>query len=36
MSADERRHRVEHGLLAAVQVSNRPVEQHALADRMAR
>ena len=35
MTADERRRRVEHGLLGAVQVSNRPVEQHTLADRMA-
>lgn len=35
-TADERRLAVEHGLVAALQVEGRPVERHALADRMRR
>ncbi len=32
----DRRHRVEHGLTAALQIAGRPAEQFTLADRMAR
>lgn len=36
MSVADRRHRVEHGLSAVLQITGRPVEHHTMSDRMER